>query len=113
IGTAVSPARGHRGRWLLPVLACVACLACRDPKPSGEGGGATRERRTIVLSMQPLWGPPGPFAQLLEAFEARHPDVRVEVRTLPNDSDLARQAFLTALGGGDPLPDVFVLDVVW
>jgi len=63
--------------------------------------------------MQPLWGPPEPFAALLADFEARHPGIRVEVRTLPNDSDLARQAFLTALGGGDPRPDVYVLDVVW
>ena len=103
-------------RLLLSAALAVAGLeACRrrapddaDP-PAKEAGGDVR----VVLAMQPLWGPAEPFRSLLREFERAHPGVAVEVRTLPNASDLTYQAFLTAFGGGAREPDVFVLDVVW
>lgn len=103
---------------VLALLATLALEACRrgagegEAPPGGKSSGASGAVR-VVLAMQPLWGPPGPFRELLDGFERAHPGVEVEVRTLPNASDLTYQAFLTAFGGGAREPDVFVLDVVW
>lgn len=64
------------------------------------------------MKVQPFWGPPEPFAELLAAFE-RETGTAVLAEAIPNDSDVAHQLFLTALDGGDDAFDVLIADVVW
>ncbi|MCC6997190.1 MAG: ABC transporter substrate-binding protein [Deltaproteobacteria bacterium] len=86
----------------------LATAACRRASP-GEVGARTR----IVLRHQPLWGDPAPFRALLAEFGRAHPELDVVTELLPNDSDLLRQLYVTALDGGDASFDVLVLDVIW
>lgn len=101
----------------------LALAACRGggAAPEGEGraqAGAGRADGTgaavrLVVKHQPLWGGPGPFRELLAAFERANPGVQVVSELIPNASDVAHQYFLTALEGGATDFDVFVVDVVW
>jgi multiple sugar transport system substrate-binding protein len=51
--------------------------------------------------------------KLVEAFEAKHPEIDVEVREFPNDSTQMHDQLVTILGGKSPELDVVNLDVVW
>jgi len=51
--------------------------------------------------------------ELLAAFEAAHPGVRVRQREMPASSDVQHQQFVTWLVAGDPSVDVYLIDVIW
>ncbi|NPC84898.1 extracellular solute-binding protein, partial [Pyxidicoccus fallax] len=102
-------------RRLFPLLVAglvalgVGASGCRRSKEPREEAGRTR----LVFKYQPLWGPPGPFRELLARFERENPGVELVTEALPNASDLAHQFFLTSLEGGADDFDVLVADVVW
>jgi len=96
----------ERRDLLSAALSCVAATSC------SERARARRLDTRLVVKYQPL-GEARAFQRLLEAFEAAHPGVEVVAETLPNQSDLAHQLFLTALEGGSQDFDLFVVDTVW
>jgi multiple sugar transport system substrate-binding protein len=86
----------HYGSALLAVLALAGCR--------GDAGAAHQVR---------LWamGREGEVVQqLLPAFAARHPEVRVRVQQIPWSA--AHEKLLTAFVGGT-MPDVFQLGSTW
>ncbi|MCE9671846.1 ABC transporter substrate-binding protein [Myxococcus stipitatus] len=95
------------------VLALVASMQSGCRRGSDETRSADGARTRLVLKYQPLWGPPGPFRELLSRFEEANPGVELVTEALPNASDLAHQFFLTSLEGGAQDFDVLVVDVVW
>ncbi len=87
----------------------LGALACSGRSAPDAAPGRVR----IVLKYGPLWGPPGPFHDLLARFERANPDIQVAAEPMPNASDLAHQLFVTALEGGAADLDVLVIDVIW
>ncbi|KRE36514.1 ABC transporter substrate-binding protein [Paenibacillus sp. Soil724D2] len=51
--------------------------------------------------------------KLVAAFQAKHPNIEVEVREFPNDSSQMHDQLVTILGGKSAEVDVVNLDVVW
>jgi len=96
-------------RAVARIALLLGALACSGRSTPPEAPKKTR----IVLKYGPLWGPPGPFRELLSAFERSNPDVQVAAEPMPNASDLAHQLFVTALEGGAADLDVIVIDVIW
>jgi multiple sugar transport system substrate-binding protein len=94
-----------RRRDFLGGLAASGATACQRT-------GRARPGR-IVFKHQPLWGSARPFEALLDDFRAAHPKHELVTESLPNDSDVAHQFFVTALEGGASDVDVLVLDIVW
>lgn len=99
-------------RDVLRVLLAAPLAGCRPSGGQGGDGAGPGGKVRIVFKHQPLWGEPGPFRELLGAFE-RDAGVEVVTEPLPNDSDVVHQFFLTALEGGAQDFDVFIVDVVW
>lgn len=102
-----------RSLFHVVVLALVASMQSGCRRGSDETRSVDGARTRLVLKYQPLWGPPGPFRELLARFEAANPGVELVTEALPNASDLAHQFFLTSLEGGAQDFDVLVVDVVW
>ncbi len=102
-----SPEMGrNRSRRALLVAAALA-LGC------GRAERTAPRAVRVVLRYQPLGADPAPLERLVEAFERENPGVRVALQAIPNDSDLAHQLLVTALGAGAEDLDAFVVDVIW
>lgn len=105
--------QGSRGFPAVAILVAVgalvgaACREARDPGPPPDG--IVR----IVFKHMRMFGDPAALDSVLRDFEAAHPDVRVISETLPNDTDLQHQFFVTNLEGGSSDFDVMNLDIVW
>lgn len=52
-------------------------------------------------------------AKALEAFAAKHPNIKVNFQEMPNDSSVQRDQYATKLSAGDNSIDVLALDIVW
>lgn len=104
------------GEWFTPValrlllVVCLAGAACRDTTPPGPpADGVVR----LVFKHMRMFGDPAVLDSVLRDFESAHPNVRVVSETLPNDTDLQHQFFITNLEGGSRDFDVMNLDIVW
>lgn len=53
------------------------------------------------------------FAELVDRFEADHPDVAVFEHPLPTSTDEQRNFYLASLGAGSNFVDVLETDVIW
>ncbi|MFZ5823548.1 MAG: ABC transporter substrate-binding protein [Bacillota bacterium] len=49
----------------------------------------------------------------LEAFRAKHPNIKVNFQEMPNDSSVQRDQYATKFSAGDDSIDVIGLDIVW
>jgi ABC-type glycerol-3-phosphate transport system substrate-binding protein len=77
-------------------------VACHDQKPSGflVFAGSAVGREGEILRRQ------------LAAFETRHPDLHVEIRSVPDAADQQHQLYVQWLNAYAPEPDVLQLDVI-
>ncbi|MEU8349338.1 MULTISPECIES: extracellular solute-binding protein [unclassified Streptomyces] len=50
---------------------------------------------------------------MIDAFERRHPTVKVRLLRSPSDTDTNRTTLTTQIASGSPTPDVYLGDVVW
>ena len=77
-------------------------LACAGQKPSGSlaFAGSAVGREGEILRRQ------------LASFEARHPDIHVDVRSVPDAADQQHQLYVQWLNAQAPEPDVLQLDVI-
>jgi multiple sugar transport system substrate-binding protein len=110
-------------RLLIAIAAAVVVLIVallvlhgRQAAPPAGGspaGSAAQPQQHIVFA---AGGAPSELAewkQLLADFSAAHPQVKVELRELPADSDQQHSYYTTLLGGGSGDVDVMRLDVAW
>lgn len=91
---------------LLP-LALVAA-ACGEDAP--EGGGSEPVTLTFWDNQQADSGLSETQQTAVEEFEASHPNIEIEIETVPYDD--YQQRLTVAVEGGDP-PDVATLDQIW
>lgn len=103
----------RRPRWLnvgrvgLCLCALWVLAGCSgEPSPSDAA-------RPLVFKHSKLFGDPTALAELIRAFEARHPGVRVRTEALPSASDEQHQFYVINLRGGSADFDVLALDVIW
>jgi multiple sugar transport system substrate-binding protein len=91
-----------------PVLALALVLAL-------GGCGARQERGpvTLVFKYARILGNADPLPELLRAFEAAHPGVRVKGEALPWTSDDQHQFYIINLEGRSPGFDLMMLDCIW
>lgn len=101
---------------LLALLVIVASLAACAPAaaPSGgaaapaEAGAASSEPTTITV-----WGWPAAdvaFKSFVADFEAKYPDIKLDVQMMPNSPDLHTK-LLAALAAGAGAPDVTMIEI--
>jgi multiple sugar transport system substrate-binding protein len=87
----------------LPVLACAVLACAAGCRPAHDGGGVTVEFWAMGREGESV-------KQLVPAFEAENPGVRVRVQQIPWSA--AHEKLLTALVGGT-MPDAFQLGATW
>ena len=78
---------------------CLIQLACIEQKPSGSlvFAGSAVGREGEILRRQ------------LATFEARHPDLHVEIRSVPDAADQQHQLYVQWLNAHAPESDVLQL----
>jgi multiple sugar transport system substrate-binding protein len=91
-----------------PVLALALVLAL-----GGCGAGQERGPVTLVFKYARILGNADPLPELLRAFEAAHPGVRVKGEALPWTSDDQHQFYIINLEGRSPGFDLMMLDCIW
>ncbi len=97
-----------RLRYLLIAALCASCITLFGVSPL-----AAQDQVTVTIWH--TYNEVGPETQMLTetlipAFEAAHPNIKVEAVAYPYDG--FRQALLTALAGGTG-PDLARLDIIW
>jgi len=97
---------GRRSAWALGLMAWLLALG-------GCGAGHERGPVTLVFKYARILGNADPLPELLRAFEAAHPDVRVKGEALPWASDDQHQFYVINLEGRSPGFDVMMLDCIW
>ncbi|WP_369133549.1 ABC transporter substrate-binding protein [Modestobacter sp. I12A-02662] len=103
-------------------LSAAAIAACGGPSTSGGGGAAAPTDETDWSSVTPaseitFWSSnPGSSQavtqQLIDAFHASQPDIKVTLVTAGANYEEIAQKFQAAQAGGD-LPDLIVFSDVW
>jgi multiple sugar transport system substrate-binding protein len=96
----------RRAAW--PLVLTVWLLAL-----GGCGAGQERGPVTLVFKYARILGNADPLPELLRAFEAAHPGVRVKGEALPWASDDQHQFYVINLEGRSPGFDVMMLDCIW
>lgn len=89
----------------LLILLCLGCQKTQAPPADGKV--------RVVFKHMRLYGDPTVLEQVFRDFEEKNPGVQVVSETLPNDSDLQHQFFVTNLEGRANEFDVMNLDIVW
>lgn len=51
--------------------------------------------------------------KLIEAFEAKYPNIKVKFQELPSSTDDQHNSYVTALSAGDSSIDVLAMDIIW
>ena len=97
---------GRRSACALGLMAWLLALG-------GCGAGDERGPVTLVFKYARILGNADPLPELLRAFEAAHPDVRVKGEALPWASDDQHQFYVINLEGRSPGFDVMMLDCIW
>jgi multiple sugar transport system substrate-binding protein len=90
----------------LLVAARAALWGCQD---AARAPG----RIDLVFAHARILGPRDPVPELLRAFEASHPGVRVRSEVLPWNADEQHQFYVVNLEGGRAGFDVIMMDVIW
>ncbi len=67
---------------------------------------------TVVWAASPI-AQTGIRKTLISEFEKTHPNIKVQLVELPNNTDTNRQSLATEIGGGATTPDVYMGDVIW
>jgi multiple sugar transport system substrate-binding protein len=93
-------------RAVVPALALLLALAACGREAAGPGV-------TLVFKHSRILGPADPLPELLRAFEARHPGIRVTSEALPWGTDEQHQFYVVNLDGGGATFDIMMLDVIW
>lgn len=88
--------------FAIPAVALMTQLACgnREAPPAIVFAGSAVGREGEILRRQ------------LASFEARHPEIRVEIRAVPDAADQQHQLYVQWLNALSPEPDVMQLDVI-
>lgn len=87
--------------WIGVALAC----GCRSDASDG---------RTVIRYSGSAVGAEGEvLARQVARFEARHPDLAVEIVATPDAADQRHQLYVQWLGAASATPDVLQLDIVW
>ncbi|MGB9678756.1 MAG: ABC transporter substrate-binding protein [Thermoanaerobacteraceae bacterium] len=51
--------------------------------------------------------------KLIEAFEAKYPNIKVKFQELPSSTDDQHNSYVTALSAGDSSIDIMAMDIIW
>lgn len=109
--------------FLLTVAVLVFMLAaCGSSEKSGDNSTesqpeekASESKSEEVVTITYARGKdttPG-TQKMLEAFENKYPNIKVNYQEMPSQSDQQHNAFATALSAGDDSVDVYRLDIIW
>ncbi len=93
------------------LLAWVLGLAVAGAGVGGCAGGDGRVHLVIAGSAVGAEGQA--LASRARAFEATHPDVRVDIRATPDAGDERHQLYVQWFAAGASEPDLLQVDVVW
>lgn len=55
----------------------------------------------------------GATQQIIEAFQAQYPNIKIDFQELPGNSDDVKKSISISLAAGDSSPDVFAADIIW
>ncbi|HYS18019.1 MAG TPA: ABC transporter substrate-binding protein [Candidatus Binatia bacterium] len=102
----MTPGLGYRALRSLLMAGLLALGGC-------AGGQPERGPVTLVFKYARILGNADPLPELLRAFEAAHPGVRVKGEALPWTSDDQHQFYVINLEGRSPGFDVMMLDCIW
>jgi multiple sugar transport system substrate-binding protein len=107
------------GLALLISMALSACQTAASPAPTESGsqpGPAAEEPAAEPVTITYWHSMSNPeteqLTQVIAAFEAANPDVKVEATRYASDDDSFKQAMLTASAAGS-YPDAARLDIAW
>ena len=88
------------------MLTTVACGSSDSGSDEGKG-----EQVTIVYARGK--DDTGSTEKLIEAFEKKHPNIKVKFKEMPTDTGVSHDQYVTMLSAQSSEIDVFDLDVIW
>ncbi len=95
---------------LLLVFCSFLFLLCGCSKKRGQ----EKEQTEITfIHGKPLGRQAKIFKEIIADFEKRNPGIKVTDKTLPNNSDLQHQFYVTSFGAQDESFDVLSIDIIW
>jgi multiple sugar transport system substrate-binding protein len=97
---------GAIGLTLALILTTVACGSSDSGSDEGKG-----EQVTIVYARGK--DDTGSTQKLVEAFEKKHPNIKVKYKEMPTDTGVSHDQYVTMLSAQSSEIDVFDLDVIW
>lgn len=106
---------------IIPVLALsMALSACGNSggstttstKPSSQGDSSSSSKPVTITWSRGKDTTKG-SEEVVKAFEAKYPNIKVNVKELPNSSNSQHDTYATQLNAKDSSIDVMNIDVVW
>ncbi|MEK6542853.1 MAG: ABC transporter substrate-binding protein [Elusimicrobiota bacterium] len=100
--------RSPKSRYLLLSVCALVMAACG---PRTESGAQQAGKKTIRFIGKPTSG--GGWKVLIEEFEAKNPDIDIEVVEGPSDTTAREDLYTTAFLSGKTPYDLIYMDVAW
>lgn len=103
---------GRKSRNLLTlavvvmIIATVTLTGCTTPAPQAE-------KTTIVFAVGGASNEIDFWHKIIDDFEAKNPNIKVDLLLQPMDTGPRMQTLVTPLSGKESTPDVFLMDVAW
>lgn len=89
----------------------VTVQATVTPAPVTSGAQNTSEE--VTLTYVAGKDDSGATQQIIEAFQTKYPNIKIDFQELPGNSDDVKKSISTSLAAGDSSPDVFSADIIW
>ncbi|AEE96382.1 ABC transporter substrate-binding protein [Mahella australiensis] len=84
-----------------------------ETQPGSEGTDNSASEEAITVTYARGKDTTTANQKMLEAFEAKYPNIKINYQEMPPQSDQQHNAFVTALSAGDDSVDVYRLDIIW
>lgn len=103
----------RRWRKLLSIgtaaILTFSLAACGQAADQGDGD----DGKTVTITYARGKDQTNASTKLIEAFEEKHPHIKVEFKEMPADTGVSHDQYVTMFSGGSDEIDVFDLDVIW
>ncbi|MDK2990883.1 MAG: trehalose/maltose transport system substrate-binding protein [Clostridiales bacterium] len=84
-----------------------------ETQPGSEGAGNSTSEEPVTITYARGKDTTTSNQKMLEAFEKKYPNIKINYQEMPPQSDQQHNAFVTALSAGDDSVDVYRLDIIW
>ncbi|MGE5672430.1 MAG: ABC transporter substrate-binding protein [Mycobacterium leprae] len=97
---------------LMAASVLAGCGAAKTQAPATTSGSADQSK-PVTITYARVKDPTNATKQLLDEFQKKYPNIKVNYLEMPAASDQTHDQFVTKLSAGDTSVDIMTLDVTW